>query len=75
MLRAEPNARLHAVATALVIAAGLAFAVTRGEWLALTLAIVAVWSAEAINTALITAAGAAIVAALIFLPRLFALAG
>lgn len=102
MLRTEPNARLHALATALVIAAGLGLGVTRGEWIALTLAIIAVWTAEAFNTAfeslcdvaspdhdpnverakdvaaaavLIAATGTAIIAALIFLPRLFALAG
>lgn len=101
ILRSEPNARLHGLATIAVIAAGLALRVTRGEWVALTLAIVTVWTAEAFNTAieslcdvvspdphpgiarakdiaaaavLITAAGATIIAALIFLPRLLTLA-
>lgn len=52
MLRTQLNARLHLLATVLVIAAGLAFRVTRGEWCMLTLAIGIVWAAEAANTAL-----------------------
>ena len=52
MLASQHNAWLHAVATALVVAAGLAAGVTRLEWCALVLAIVAVWTAEALNTAL-----------------------
>jgi diacylglycerol kinase (ATP) len=101
ILRTEPNARVHALATVLAIGAGLALGITRGEWVAIVLAIVAVWSAEALNTAfealcdvvhpdlhpavarakdtaaaavLIAAGGAAIIAALVFPPRLLALA-
>ncbi len=51
MLRSQHNAWIHALASVVVVAAGLYFQVGRGEWLALTLAIVAVWSAEALNTA------------------------
>ncbi len=51
MLASEPNARIHAVATVLVLAAGFGFGIERGEWLAVTLAIGAVWAAEGFNTA------------------------
>jgi len=52
MLREEPNARIHAVATLLVAGLGLALDVGRLEWCALVLAMGFVWSAEALNTAL-----------------------
>ena len=51
MLASEHNAWIHATATVAVVAAGLAFGVSRFEWLALVFAIVAVWTAEAMNTA------------------------
>ena len=51
MLRSQHNAWVHALASVAAVAAGLLFQVSRGEWLAITLAIVAVWSAEALNTA------------------------
>ena len=52
MLRTESNARIHALATIMVVGAGLACGIDRGEWLAVTLAIMAVWSAEGFNTAI-----------------------
>ena len=52
LLRTQANARIHLLATVLVIAAGLAFHVTRREWMALTFAMGIVWIAEAVNTAL-----------------------
>jgi len=52
LIRTQANARLHLVATVLVISAGLAFGVTRGEWCMLAAAIGIVWIAEAANTAL-----------------------
>ncbi len=52
LLATQLNARIHLVATALVVAAGLWFSVTPGDWLALALAIGMVWAAEALNTAL-----------------------
>jgi diacylglycerol kinase (ATP) len=52
LLRTQVNARWHLVATILAIFAGIAFRVTRGEWLALILAMALVWVAEAINTAI-----------------------
>lgn len=51
MLRSQHNAWIHAVATCVVVALGIAVHVPRLEWLALILAIVSVWTAEAINTA------------------------
>lgn len=51
MLRGEPNARIHAVATLVVVAAGFAFGIERSEWLAVVLAIGGVWAAEGFNTA------------------------
>jgi len=51
MLRTEPNARIHAAATIIVLAAGFAFGISRIEWLAITLSITAVWFAEGLNTA------------------------
>ena len=52
MLRTQHNAWIHAAATLAVIAAGLLLGVTAAEWCWLVLAIVAVWTAEALNTAL-----------------------
>jgi diacylglycerol kinase (ATP) len=51
MLAGQHNAWLHAAATAAVIAAAAALRVDRLEWSILILAIMAVWTAEAINTA------------------------
>ncbi len=52
MLVSQHNAWIHAAATVLVVATGLLAAVTRLQWCALVLAMVAVWTAEALNTAL-----------------------
>ena len=52
MLRTQPNAWVHAVATLLVVAAGFYFGVGGSEWSWLVLAIVVVWTTEALNTAL-----------------------
>ena len=51
MLRTESHARLHALATIIVVALGLTIGISRFEWLAVVLAITAVWCAEAFNTA------------------------
>jgi len=51
MLATQHNAWIHALATAVVVTAGAVVGLGRGEWLAVVLAIVAVWTAEAINTA------------------------
>ncbi|HEU4649401.1 MAG TPA: diacylglycerol kinase family protein [Gemmatimonadales bacterium] len=51
VLHSQHNAWIHAAASLLVVAAGLATGLGRLEWCALVLAIVAVWVAEALNTA------------------------
>jgi diacylglycerol kinase (ATP) len=51
MLASQHNAWIHAAATLMVSLAGLALEIDRSEWCVLILAIVAVWSAEAFNTA------------------------
>jgi diacylglycerol kinase (ATP) len=97
MLVSQHNARIHALATLLVVAGGVALGLDRGEWIAVVLAIVSVWTAEALNTAfeflcdvaspdfhplvekakdvaagavLVTALGAAVIAAFVFGPHL-----
>ncbi len=52
MLRSQHNAWIHAMATVSVVVFGLLFGVTRSQWCWLVLAVMAVWSAEALNTAL-----------------------
>ena len=52
LLRSQPNAWLHLLATLGVCAAGFYFGLSRGEWLWICVAIALVWSAEAFNTAL-----------------------
>ena len=51
LLESQDNARIHALATGAVVAAGVASGLGRLEWLALVFAIVSVWMAEALNTA------------------------
>lgn len=48
----ETHARVHAVATLLVLVLGILLPVTRLEWFVLILCITLVWMAEAFNTAL-----------------------
>lgn len=51
MLKSQHNAWVHAVATIAVLAAGFFFGVSTSEWCFLILLIMAVWVAEALNTA------------------------
>jgi diacylglycerol kinase (ATP) len=51
MLRSQHNAWLHAVATLAVLATGLALGLSTAEWCWIVLAVVSVWTAEALNTA------------------------
>jgi diacylglycerol kinase (ATP) len=51
MLRSQHNAWLHAAATLLVCVTGLALRISPAEWCWIVLAIMAVWTAEALNTA------------------------
>ena len=52
LLRTQPNARVHLLATLLVCGAGAYFGLSRAEWLWVTVAITLVWISEAFNTAL-----------------------
>lgn len=52
LLREEHNARIHLLATAVVLALAWQLQVSKGEWLALLLVIGLVWLAEALNSAL-----------------------
>ncbi len=51
MLRTQHNAWLHFVGTILVVAAGMALKVSGQDWRWLVIAMVLVWTAEAVNTA------------------------
>jgi len=51
MLASQHNAWIHAVATVVVVAFGLFLGLSWSEWCLLVLAIVSVWTAEALNTA------------------------
>lgn len=51
MLRSQHNAWVHAFATVAVVVAGLLVRLTPAEWCWVVLAVVAVWTAEALNTA------------------------
>jgi diacylglycerol kinase (ATP) len=50
-LSTQHNAWIHAVATLAAVVAGVVLGISRAEWLAVVLAIMAVWTAEALNTA------------------------
>ena len=52
MVVTQHNAWLHALATLIVCAAGVVFGITKVEWCCLVFCFVAVWTTEAINTAL-----------------------
>lgn len=52
MIKTQPHARWHLLATLLVMVLGFIFSIARWEWLALLLAMALVWTAEAINTAI-----------------------
>ncbi|MDR0749750.1 MAG: diacylglycerol kinase family protein [Tannerellaceae bacterium] len=51
-LWAEPNARIHGIAAATVIAAGFLFHLSPAEWIAVVIVTGAVFTAEALNTAI-----------------------
>ena len=52
LLQTQPNARIHAVATFMVVAAGALFGISPVEWALVALAVAGVWAAEALNTAI-----------------------
>jgi diacylglycerol kinase (ATP) len=52
VVTSQHNAWIHSVATFAAVALGLSLRIPRLEWIAIVFAIVSVWTAEAINTAL-----------------------
>ena len=52
LFKSQVNARLHLLAATLVVALGWGLQVSAAEWLALVLTLSAVFTAEALNTAL-----------------------
>ena len=53
-MRTQANARIHLAATVLVVAAGVASGLSRGEWCAIVAVVVLVWVTEGLNTAIET---------------------
>jgi diacylglycerol kinase (ATP) len=51
MVKSQQNAWIHALATVVVVSLGFALGCARAEWCLIVLAIMAVWTAEALNTA------------------------
>ena len=51
MLASQHNAWIHAIATLIVVTAGVSCELHEFEWIAIVLAIVTVWTTEAVNTA------------------------
>jgi diacylglycerol kinase len=49
-LRSEPHARIHAVATVLVVAAGFYCRLSANQWIAIVLVTGMVWITEMLNT-------------------------
>jgi len=52
LIVSQPNARIHLLATLLVLSAGSYFDLQRWEWVSIVLAVALVLAAEAVNTAL-----------------------
>ncbi len=51
MIVSQQNAWIHPAATAVVVVVGLYFGLTNAEWCSIVLAVISVWTAEALNTA------------------------
>jgi len=52
LIISQPNARIHAAATAIVMAGAFLLGLSWMEWCVIVLTVAAVWTAEALNTAL-----------------------
>jgi diacylglycerol kinase (ATP) len=59
MFRTQPNARIHAAVTVVIVSLGVGFDLTSGEWCWLVLSIFLVLAAECFNTAFEALADAA----------------
>lgn len=102
LLASQHNTRIHLLATVCACGLGLLIGISRLEWVAIAVAIVMVWVAEALNTAfeflcdvaspefhpliqkakdvaaaavLLSAAGAAVIGLIVFVPHLLRIAG
>ena len=51
MIKSQHNAWVHALGTVLVCLAGICVGLSKSEWCLIILSIMAVWTAEALNTA------------------------
>ncbi|HUP80539.1 MAG TPA: diacylglycerol kinase family protein [Pirellula sp.] len=51
MCATQQNAWIHAIATLIVFSAGVVFRISNSEWCCLILCFMAVWTTEAMNTA------------------------
>jgi diacylglycerol kinase (ATP) len=52
LVRTQHNARIHAVATILVVAAGALARISPADWVLIALAVMCVWATEALNTSI-----------------------
>ena len=52
LFKSQPNARIHLLAAAVVVAAGWFFQISRLEWIAVSMCIALVLILEAVNTAI-----------------------
>ena len=52
LVRSEPNARIHVLASLLAVLASACFRISALEWALVVFAITGVWVAEALNTAI-----------------------
>jgi diacylglycerol kinase (ATP) len=52
LIRSQPNAQIHLLATICAVAVAIWLKITRMEWCAVLIVIGLVWSAEALNSAL-----------------------
>ena len=50
LVKTQPHARLHLLATVLVTGLGIYLEISRADWIALVLAMALVWAMEAVNT-------------------------
>ena len=102
LLASQHNAWIHLLAAVSACGLGLLIGISRIEWIAIVVAIVMVWMAEALNTAfeflcdvaspefhpliqkakdvaaaavLLSAAGAAVIGLIVFVPHLLRIAG
>ena len=102
LLASQHNARIHLLATVCACGLGLLLGISLLEWCAIAVAIVMVWTAEALNTAfeflcdvaspefhpliqkakdvaaaavLLSAAGAAVIGLIVFVPHLLRIGG